>query len=148
MKTMFIKAGLLVRERARPKGVAIVAGPSTRDGYYRICRWRGGPMHWSLPTVVALEQLVSIDDWTTMPLTEAKRISSAAYERNYLARAMDTAKGSIVDAARIARIDRSNFRRLLERHGLAKPPRPKPKKAPPRRRRRRSKSRKKDKRKT
>jgi hypothetical protein len=134
---MFIKTGLLVRERARPKGVAIVAGSSTRDGYYRICRWRGGPMHWSLPIVVALEQLAPIDDWTTMPLTEAKRISSAAYERNYLARAMETAKGSIVDAARIARIDRSNFRRLLERHGLAKPPRPK--KAPSRRRRRRSK---------
>lgn len=137
MKTMFIKIGLLVHERARPKGVAIVVGPSTRDGYYRICRWRGGSMHWSLPIVAAKEQLAPIDDWTTMPLTEAKRISSAAYERNYLARAMETAKGLIVDAARIARIDRSNFRRLLERHGLAKAPRPT--KASPRRRRKRSK---------
>lgn len=121
-----IKIGLVVRDRMRPvaKGAAIVIGPGRVDGQFRICRWRGGQQHWSLPVAVAQEQLEVIVDWTLMPLTQAKRISSAAYERNYLARALELAKNSIVDAARIARIDRSNFRRLLERHGLVKLPVP------------------------
>ena len=135
--TIFIKPGLIVCERKRSilKGLAIVVGPAKRDGQFRICRWKGGQQHWRLPVTVGQEQLMPVDDWTAMPLTEAKRLSSAAYEWNYLVRAMKSAQGSIVNAARTARVDRSNFRRLLERHGLAKPLRPKR----TRRRRRRSK---------
>ena len=126
--TVFIKAGLIVHDRRRPmaKGVAIVVGPSTRPGRFRICRWRGGQQHWSLPVAVDLEQLESFVDWTLMPLTEAKRLASAAFERNYLVHAMASAKGSMADAALLAVVDRSNFRRLLQRHGLVKvTPRPK-----------------------
>jgi len=119
---MFIKAGLIVHDRKRPmpKSVAIVVGPGRVDGQFRICRWRGGQQHWSLPVAIGQEQLVAVVDWTQMPLTEAKRLAAAAFERNYLVRAMETAQGSAVDAARSAGVDRSNFRRLLQRHGLVK----------------------------
>lgn len=125
---MFIRTGLVVRDRRRAasKGAAIVVGPSTHPGRYRICRWRGGKQHWSLPVVVDLEQLAPIADWTLMPLTSAKRLAATAFERNYLVHAMESAKGSVVDAALLAGVDRSNFRRLLQRHGLVKmSPRPK-----------------------
>ena len=53
-----------------------------------------------------------------LPLTEAKRRASAAYERAYLVRVMEKAKGSVSEAARLSGLDRTNFRRLLQRHGL------------------------------
>jgi two-component system response regulator HydG len=52
------------------------------------------------------------------PLTEAKRRASAVFEKNYLILAMERAKGSISEAARQAGLDRTNFRRLLQRHGI------------------------------
>ena len=120
--TMFIKTGVIVHDRKRPmpKSVAIVVGPGRVDGQFRICRWRGKQQHWSLPVAIGKKQLVAVIDWTQMPLTEAKRLAAAAFERNYLVRAMETAHGSAVDAARAAGVDRSNFRRLLQRHGLVK----------------------------
>jgi len=53
-----------------------------------------------------------------LPLTEAKRRAGAAYERAYLIRVMEKAKGSVSEAARLSGLDRTNFRRLLQRHGL------------------------------
>jgi DNA-binding NtrC family response regulator len=52
------------------------------------------------------------------PLTEAKRRAGAAFEKRYLIAAMERAKGSVSEAARLAGLDRTNFRRLLQRHGL------------------------------
>jgi DNA-binding NtrC family response regulator len=52
------------------------------------------------------------------PLTEAKRRASAMFERAYLVKAMERAKGSVSEAARLAGLDRTNFRRLLQRHGI------------------------------
>ncbi|MGE0546286.1 MAG: sigma-54-dependent transcriptional regulator [Kofleriaceae bacterium] len=52
------------------------------------------------------------------PLTEAKRRASASFEKSYLIAAMRKAKGSVSEAARIAGLDRTNFRRLLQRHKL------------------------------
>lgn len=120
--TLSIKAGLIVHDRKRPmaKSSAIVVGPGRVNGQFRICRWRGGQQHWSLPVAIGQEQLVAVADWTQMPLTEAKRLAAAAFERNYLVHAMESAQGSAVDAARAAGVDRSNFRRLLQRHGLVK----------------------------
>ena len=51
------------------------------------------------------------------PLTEAKRESAAEFERCYLVNLMQRA-GSVSEAARLAGLDRTNFRRLLSRHGL------------------------------
>lgn len=126
--------GQIVLDRARPtpKAAAIVVGIS-KHPEIRICRWRGKQQstsqptksHWSLPASVDEDQLELVVDWTQMPLTEAKRLAAAAFERGYLARAMESAKGSVTDAARLAGVDRSNFRRLLQRHGLAKMPRSK-----------------------
>ena len=58
------------------------------------------------------------DDVELQPLTEAKRRASAQFEKRYLVAAMERAKGSVSEAARLAGLDRTNFRRLLQRHGL------------------------------
>jgi two-component system response regulator HydG len=52
------------------------------------------------------------------PLTEAKRKASAGFEKRYLIAAMERAKGSVSEAARLAGLDRTNFRRLLQRHAI------------------------------
>lgn len=127
MTAMHIKSGSIVRDRKRSlaHGVAIVVGPGRVAGQFRICRWRGGAQHWSLPAVIRKERLAPIPDWTLLPLTDAKRLAAAAFERNYLVHALAAAQGSLLDAARASQVDRSNFRRLLQRHGLVKrPPRP------------------------
>lgn len=40
------------------------------------------------------------------------------FERNYLVRVMERAGGSVSEGARLFGLDRTNFRRLLQRHGL------------------------------
>ena len=61
-----------------------------------------------------------LDDETlmAMPLTEAKRLAAAEFERRYLVRVMECAGGSVSEGARLSGLDRTNFRRLLQRHGL------------------------------
>lgn len=54
----------------------------------------------------------------TMSLVEGKRLAAAAFERRYLVHVMDRAAGSISEGARLAGLDRTNFRRLLQRHDL------------------------------
>ena len=124
MTTVFISPGMIVHVRSfpMPRGVAIVVGASARSGKVRVCRWRGGPRYWGWPRAIGQEHLEAVSDWTQIPLTEAKRLAAAAFERNYLARAMASAGNSVTDAARLAGVDRSNFRRLLQRHGLAEVP--------------------------
>lgn len=121
---VFLRPGLIVHVRAFPvpRGIAIVVGTSACSGKVRICRWRGGQQYWGWSRAIGQEHLEAVSDWTQIPLTEAKRIAAAAFERNYLVGAMESASGSVVDAARLARVDRSNFRRLLQRHGLAELP--------------------------
>ncbi|HEY0251124.1 MAG TPA: sigma-54 dependent transcriptional regulator, partial [Kofleriaceae bacterium] len=58
------------------------------------------------------------DDDELTPLTEAKRRASGAFEKRYLTRVMEKAHGSVSEAARLAGLDRTNFRRLLQRHGI------------------------------
>jgi DNA-binding NtrC family response regulator len=53
-----------------------------------------------------------------LPLTEAKRRAMTKYEHDYLVRVMERAKGSVSEAARLSGLDRTNFRRLLQRHGI------------------------------
>lgn len=62
--------------------------------------------------------LVEDDALMAMPLAEAKHLVAAEFERRYLVRVMDRAQGSISEGARQTGIDRTNFRRLLQRHGL------------------------------
>jgi hypothetical protein len=52
-----------------------------------------------------------------MPLVDAKRLVAAEFERRYLVCLMARA-GSVSEGARASGIDRTNFRRLLQRHGL------------------------------
>jgi transcriptional regulator with GAF, ATPase, and Fis domain len=55
---------------------------------------------------------------TAVPLTEAKRRSAAEHERCYLSSVLERAGGSVSEAARLAGLDRTNFRRLLHRYGF------------------------------
>jgi two-component system response regulator HydG len=68
--------------------------------------------------VIQVPALIGSEDEQLPPLTEAKRRASAVFEKNYLTMAMERAKGSISEAARLAGLDRTNFRRLLQRHGI------------------------------
>jgi transcriptional regulator of acetoin/glycerol metabolism len=58
------------------------------------------------------------DALMAMPLTEAKRLAAAEFERRYLLRVMERAGGSVSEGARLSGLDRTNFRRQLQRHGL------------------------------
>jgi two-component system response regulator HydG len=51
-------------------------------------------------------------------LTEAKRRAASDFEKRYLMRVMEKSRGSVSEAARLSGLDRTNFRRLLQRHGL------------------------------
>jgi two-component system response regulator GlrR len=53
-----------------------------------------------------------------LPLYDAKQLIAAEFERRYLIRVMDRAGGSVSEGARLTGIDRTNFRRLLQKHGL------------------------------
>jgi len=58
------------------------------------------------------------DDVELLPLTEAKRAAAFAFEHRYLLRVMKISRGSVSEGARRANLDRTNFRRLLKRHGI------------------------------
>lgn len=66
----------------------------------------------------AVQPLASDDTLMAMPLTEAKRLAASAFERRYLVRVMECAGNSVSEGARLSGLDRTNFRRLLQRHGL------------------------------
>lgn len=66
----------------------------------------------------ATPALGNVDALMAMPLTEAKRLASAEFERRYLVCVMERAAGSVSEGARLSGLDRTNFRRLLQRHGL------------------------------
>ena len=53
-----------------------------------------------------------------LTFAEAKRRAMTKYERTYLNRVLEVARGSVSEGARIAGLDRTNFRRLLQRHGI------------------------------
>ena len=53
-----------------------------------------------------------------LPYREAKRKTIASFERQYLEDLLTRAGGVIAEAARIAEMDRSNFRRLLNRYTI------------------------------
>jgi DNA-binding NtrC family response regulator len=66
-----------------------------------------------LPPTAAL-----LDAGRLPPLAEAR----VAFERSYLQRALELAQGNITEAAELAQVDRSNFRRLMRRLGLERDP--------------------------
>lgn len=66
----------------------------------------------------AAAPLLDDDALMAMPLVEAKRLVAAEFERRYLVRVMERASGSVSEGARLSDLDRTNFRRLLQRHGL------------------------------
>lgn len=74
-----------------------------------------GPYHAAIRECATWDPAASIDH-----LTEAKRQAASEYERCYLVNLMQRA-GSVSEAARLAGLDRSNFKKLLHRHGMHAP---------------------------
>ena len=72
-------------------------------------------VHTAVPTATP----IPLDDAAllSMPISEAKRLAASSFERRYLVSLMARA-GSVSEGARLAGLDRTNFRRLLHRHGL------------------------------
>ena len=66
----------------------------------------------------AAEPLLDEETLLSLPLFEAKRLVAADFERRYLVRVMERAGGSVSRGASLTKIDRTNFRRMLHRHGL------------------------------
>jgi two-component system response regulator HydG len=68
-----------------------------------------------LPASVQLQRSMAggSPDSDLVPLVEAR----AAFERDYVRRVLEVAGGSLSEAARLAGLDRSNFRRLVRRLG-------------------------------
>jgi two-component system response regulator HydG len=62
--------------------------------------------------------LSSTEALLSMPLTVAKRLTAFQFERRYLIHVMARANGHVAEGARLAGVDRTNFRRLLQRHNL------------------------------
>jgi hypothetical protein len=69
-------------------------------------------------TAHGVEQPLTELPSTEVPFTEAKRRAEASFERDYLSRLMAISGGSVTGAARLAGVDRTNFRRLLQRSGV------------------------------
>jgi ActR/RegA family two-component response regulator len=57
-------------------------------------------------------------DWTDIPYGKARELAIQTFERRYVARLLRKADGNLAQASRLARLDRSNLRRLLMRLGL------------------------------
>ncbi|MBI2893196.1 MAG: sigma-54-dependent Fis family transcriptional regulator [Deltaproteobacteria bacterium] len=53
-----------------------------------------------------------------LPFAQAKEAAVAAFERGYVEELLSRSGGSLAEAARSAGLDRSNFRRLMKRHGI------------------------------
>jgi two-component system response regulator HydG len=68
--------------------------------------------------VTSAPALMDDEALMAMPLADAKHLVAAEFERRYLVRLMERAKGSVSEGARLAGLDRTNFRRLLQRHDL------------------------------
>jgi DNA-binding NtrC family response regulator len=54
-----------------------------------------------------------------LPMTEARALTVGAFERRYTMAQLRRTQGNISQAADLAGMDRSNFRRLLKEHGIA-----------------------------
>jgi two-component system response regulator HydG len=58
-----------------------------------------------------------------LPYVEAKRRAVGAFNRSYLEDLLAKAHGNVTAAASLAKLDRSNFRRLLKQFAVPRPPR-------------------------
>ncbi len=58
------------------------------------------------------------DDDQLLPFSESKHAMIATFEQSYVSKALRKSKGSVSEAARIAGLDRANFRRLLQRYSI------------------------------
>jgi two-component system response regulator HydG len=56
--------------------------------------------------------------FVSMPLAAARKSAMESFDRRYLEMRLHHAKGNVSEAARLADMDRANFRRLLKRYGL------------------------------
>jgi len=87
---------------ARVRGLTDRRDPSGTSGTFALPSPSGG---------------VDSDD-EALSFTDAKRVAVNQFERTYLERVLKRSRGNVSEGARQAGLDRANFRRLLQRHGL------------------------------
>jgi len=75
------------------------------------------PVTASLARGTQKVSLLDTDD-ELPPLIEAKHQMIATFEQTYLSKVLRKSKGSVSEAARLAGLDRANFRRLLQRYSI------------------------------
>jgi two-component system response regulator HydG len=88
-----------IRVRHLPPGLAGTPSPGRTGGMAAV---DAAPTSWT-------------DD---MPFNEARTAAQHDFEHTYLTRLMERCKGNLSLAARTAGMDRSNFRKLLQRSGI------------------------------
>lgn len=102
------------REAQLDRDIAQILSKKPHHATMRGCQ-KCGPHHAAIRECATWDPGVAIDH-----LTEAKRRAAADYESCYLVNLMQRA-GSVSEAARLAGLDRSNFKKLLQRHSMRAP---------------------------
>jgi transcriptional regulator of acetoin/glycerol metabolism len=65
------------------------------------------------------ETVVSRNVLLDLPFADAKKRIVDNFEREYMVELLRRSGGNVSEAARQAGLDRSNFRRVLKKHGVA-----------------------------
>jgi len=69
--------------------------------------------------VKILEPNPQVHDFTNMPYRIARRHAVSSFDRTYLESLLSLSGGVVAEAARRAEMDRSNFRRLLQKYEIS-----------------------------
>ena len=92
-------------------------GPAFRGDAVEICKFACANL--AVPFILKRKGICApAENWRRAYSDEAKRRAASEFEKRYLTRVMEKSKGSVSEGARLAGLDRTNFRRLLQRHGL------------------------------
>jgi len=70
------------------------------------------------PFAHSTQQLGMAGEDQMLPFSETKHQMIATFEQSYVTKVLRKSKGSVSEAARIAGLDRANFRRLLQRYSI------------------------------
>jgi len=73
----------------------------------------GGPTSGTSPSTFGFD--LALEGLNDLPYAEAKRRAMLAFDEGYVKTTLDRAEGNVSSAARLAGLDRSNFRRLIKK---------------------------------
>ena len=71
-----------------------------------------------IPFARGTQKMDLLDENELPPMMEAKHQMISTFEQSYISKVLRKSKGSVSEAARIAGLDRANFKRLLHRYSI------------------------------